>query len=131
MNEIEVKAGLAQTPGYRYASVRGDQVYVAGQVPQDSSGQICDIENPYGQATRCLQNLELLLNCHGFSASDIRHLTVYVVGAREDLSTAWNAVRKYFLGDVPPATLIGVALLGYEDQLVEIDATIVRSQSDA
>jgi hypothetical protein len=35
------------------------------------------------------------------------------------------------LDEVPPATLIGVSLLGYEDQLVEIDAIIVRKPSGA
>ena len=130
MNEIELKAGLSQTPGYRYASVSGDQIHVAGQVPQDASGQIRDIGDPYGQAIRCLRNLELLLTCHDFAVNDIRHLTVYVVGARQNLTTAWQGVLSYFSDDVPPATLIGVSLLGYEDQLVEIDATIVRKLSD-
>jgi len=111
MNEIEVKAGLAQTAGYRYASVSGDEIHVAGQVPQDSSGKICNIDDPYGQAIRCLRNLELLLGCYDFAMNDIRHLTVYVVGAHENLTTAWKAVLSYFLGDVPPATLIGVSLL--------------------
>ena len=126
-----MKAGLAQTPGYRYASVSGDHIHVAGQVPQDSSGQICNINDPYGQATRCLRNLELLLGCYDFAMNDIRHLTVYVVGAHENLIAAWNAVLNYFLDDVPPATLIGVSLLGYEDQLVEMDAIIVRKLSGA
>ena len=131
MNEIELKAGLAKTPGYRYASLSGDQIHVAGQVPQDSSGQIRDINDPYGQATRCLRNLEILLACYDFAMNDIRHLTVYVVGARENLTTAWKGVLSYFLDDVPPATLIGVSLLGYENQLVEIDATIVRKPGDS
>jgi len=131
MNEAEVKAGLAQTPGYRYASVMGDQIHVAGQVPQDSSGQICDINDPFAQAARCLGNLELLLACHDFAMDDIQHLTVYVAGAREDLSTAWKAVLRYFSDDVPPATLLGVSLLGYEDQLVEMDAIIVREPNGA
>lgn len=129
MNEKELKAGLAQTPGYRYASASGDELHVAGQVPRDSCGQICDIGDPSGQATRCLRNLELLLGCHGFAMKDIRHLTVYVVGERENLSSAWKAVRTCFSDDVPPATLLGVSLLGYEGQLVEIDAIIVRKPS--
>lgn len=128
MNEIEVKAGLAQTPGYRYASISGDQIHVAGQVPQDSSGQISNINDPHGQATRCLGNLELLLGCYDFAMNDIRHLTVYVVGTHENMTTAWNAVLKYFLHDVPPATLLGVSRLGYENQLVEIDAIIIRKR---
>ena len=64
---------------------------------------------------------------HGFGLGDVRHLTIHVVGEHENLLAAWNAVRDWFDGDVPPATLLGAHLLGYTDQLVEIDATIVHT----
>jgi enamine deaminase RidA (YjgF/YER057c/UK114 family) len=53
-------------------------------------------------------------------------MTIYVVGNIDSLSEAWQAVKQYFNGIVPPATLLGVALLGHENQLVEIDATIIK-----
>ncbi|MDH4146490.1 MAG: RidA family protein, partial [Acidimicrobiia bacterium] len=53
-------------------------------------------------------------------------LIVYVVGEHQNLLDAWSAVTEWFAGDVPPATLLGVNLLGYSDQLVEIDATVVK-----
>ena len=59
---------------------------------------------------------------------DIRRLVVYVVGEQADLSTAWSAVTEHFGGQVPPATLLGVARLGYPGQVVEIDATVVKGQ---
>lgn len=43
----------------------------------------------------------------------------------------WKAVLRYLSDDVPPATLLGVAVLGYEDQLVEIDAITVRTPHGA
>ena len=52
-------------------------------------------------------------------------LVVYVVG--EELSAAWDEVRTAFGGEVPPATLLGVARLGHSGQLVEIDAHIERA----
>jgi hypothetical protein len=36
-------------------------------------------------------------------------------------------VKEYFNEIVPPATLLGVAVLGHEYQLVEIDATITKN----
>lgn len=127
MNEIEEKAGLPATPGYRYAKHIGTQLYISGQVPHNKSGVIVAISNPYEQAQQCLANLELLLGCYHFGKSDIQHITIYVVGNRDNLSEAWKAVQHYFKGIVPPATLLGVTLLGHENQLVEIDATITKN----
>jgi hypothetical protein len=66
------------------------------------------------------------LKCHNFEKKDIQHLTIYVVGNRENLIDAWSAVQGVFVDGVPPATLLGVVLLGYENQLVELDAKIVK-----
>jgi enamine deaminase RidA (YjgF/YER057c/UK114 family) len=77
------------------------------------------------QATACLDNLATLLDVHGFERGDVRRLVIYVVGEHANLSVAWRAVTAWW-GEVPPATLLGVSLLGYPDQLVEIDATVRR-----
>jgi enamine deaminase RidA (YjgF/YER057c/UK114 family) len=67
------------------------------------------------------------MDVHGFSTADVCRLVVYVVGEQAHLSAAWKAVTEYFNGQVPPATLLGVARLGYVGQLVEIDATVLKS----
>lgn len=41
---------------------------------------------------------------------------------QEDLVTAWQVYRDYFGEHDVPSTLIGVTVLGYKDQLVEIEA---------
>lgn len=127
MNEIETAAGLAPTPGYRYADPLGPQLFVAGQVPIDGSGDLVGIGDPAAQAVACLDNLRTLVEVHGFEVSDVRRLVLYVVGSQEHLREAWTATRSWFDGEVPPATLLGVALLGYPEQLVEIDATVIAS----
>lgn len=126
MNERELEAGLAPTPGYRYATVVGDELFVAGQVPLDAGGGLAAVGDPAGQAHRCLENLRILVDAHGFSTDDVRHLSVLVVGKHQHLLDAWAAVVAWWTGSVPPATLVGVNRLGYRDQLVEIDARIVR-----
>lgn len=40
-----------------------------------------------------------------------------------DLVTAWKVVRDAFGDHDVPSTLIGVAALGYDHQLVEVEAT--------
>lgn len=126
MNESEQAAGLAETANYRYADEVGTRLYVAGQVPRDANGALIGRDDPAAQARACLRNLDLLVAHRGFSRQDIHRLTIYVVGPQQHLRDAWGAVTEHFGGDVPPATLLGVALLGYVDQLVEIDAEIDR-----
>jgi enamine deaminase RidA (YjgF/YER057c/UK114 family) len=125
VNEREIAAGLAETPGYRYADKVGDQLFVAGQVPHDAIGSLVGEDDPAEQARACLVNLRALMGAHGFAMADVRQLTVHVVGGQDDLGAAWNAVRTWFDDNVPPATLLGAHLLGHPGQLVEIDAVIV------
>ena len=127
MNETELSAGLSATPQYRYADRLGDRLFVAGQVPLDSHGQLVGPEDPSTQALQCLRNLERLLAVHAFQVTDIRQLVVYVVGDQASLVAAWSAVTGWFGGQVPPATLLGVAGLGYVGQLVEIDTIIIKA----
>lgn len=126
INAGEEAAGLAPTPGYRYADQVGDQLFVAGQVPLGSNGDLVGRGDPAAQAAACLDNLRTLLDLHTFGLGDIRHLTIYAVGEHQHLLDAWRSVTEWFAAPVPPATLLGVNLLGHRDQLVEVDATIRR-----
>ncbi len=129
VNDDEEAAGLAATPGYRYADVDGDRLFIAGQVPLDAAGSLVGSGDPATQATACLDNLRILLSVHGFVVDDVRQLVVYVVGERQNLLDAWASVVEWFGGEVPPATLLGVSLLGHENQVVEVDATIMRRRA--
>lgn len=130
-NEAERRAGMADTPGYRYADRVDDQLFVAGQVPLDGDGRLVGIDDPAAQTTACLDNLRTVLGVHGFGVGDVRHLTIHVVGEREALTTAWVAVTRWFDERlVPPATLLGARVLGHAQQLVEVDATVVRGTDD-
>ncbi|MGI9595882.1 MAG: RidA family protein [Acidimicrobiales bacterium] len=126
MNEDERRAGLAETASYRYADVVDNQLFVAGQVPHDAEGNIVGEGDPARQAVQCLENLATVLTVNGFEVGEVRHLTVYVVGPHQNLLDGWTAVAQWFDQTVPPATLLGVNLLGYRDQLIEVDATVVR-----
>ncbi len=127
MNEGEIEAGLAQTSNYRYADRVGNRLFVAGQVPVDARRNVVGIDDPAAQARQCLANLVTLITHHGYRRDDVHQLTVYVVGPHDNLIRAWGEVTSFFESDVPPATLLGVTLLGHAGQLVEIDAVIERA----
>ena len=56
-------------------------------------------------------------------AADIAKSTVYVASSdRADLVAAWDVVAEYMGDHDAPSTLLGVAVLGYPDQLVEVEA---------
>lgn len=54
---------------------------------------------------------------------DVVKITVYVASSeRADLVAAWVVVRRHLGAHDPPGTLLGVSVLGYPDQLVEVEA---------
>jgi enamine deaminase RidA (YjgF/YER057c/UK114 family) len=74
-----------------------------------------------------MANLATALEAAGAGLSDVLKSTVYVATTdRADLVAAWDVVQEAFGAHTAPSTLIGVTLLGYPDQLVEVEAVAVR-----
>ena len=116
--------GLSQPPGYSHAVVArpGRLVTTAGATPLDSEGNLVGPGDLVAQARQVLNNLALALGSVGAEGSDVLKTTVYVVSEnREDLATVWRVVQESVVADAA-STLLGVSLLGYEGQLVEIEA---------
>ncbi len=116
--------GLSQPPGYSHAVVAraGRLVTTAGAVPLDPEGNLVGPGDLVAQARQVLNNLALALGSVGAEGSDVLKTTVYVVSeSREDLATVWRVVQESGVADAA-STLLGVSLLGYEGQLVEIEA---------
>jgi enamine deaminase RidA (YjgF/YER057c/UK114 family) len=109
---------------YEYASAvgPGSILFTAGACPLDGAGKVVAPGDHAAQAATALANLEAILRRHGAGAGHIVRTTIYVVGDRADLVTAWNVISGGLAPHRPPSTLLGVAVLGYEHQLVEIDA---------
>ena len=81
-----------------------------------------------GQAHQVMRNLAAALADAGAALTDIVKTTVYVATTSQpDLVTAWEVYRAHMGGHDVPSTLLGVAVLGYRDQLVEVEAVAVIS----
>jgi enamine deaminase RidA (YjgF/YER057c/UK114 family) len=117
---------LAQTPGYAYASsvAPGARlIHLAGACPLEADGRVALVGDYAAQAAKCFENLLSALRAAGAEVSDVAYTRVLVATARnEDLGTVWNVVRAAFADHEVPSTLFGVTVLGYENQLVEIEA---------
>lgn len=68
--------------------------------------------------------MEVALEEADASLEDVIATRVLVASSDQaDLVAAWEVVRHAFGDHDVPSTLIGVAALGYDHQLVEIEAT--------
>ena len=117
---------LASRAPYAYAAVMPPGrrlVFTAGACPLNAAGEPVAPGDVAAQATQVMDNLEVALRAAGAGLRDVAKTTVYVASDRqEDLLTAWGVVRDRFGDHDAPSTLLGVAVLGYRDQLVEVEA---------
>ena len=78
------------------------------------------------QASLAVANLATALAESGATLADVLKTTVFVASAEPaDLVAAWDVVSAAFGEHDAPSTLLGVAMLGYAGQLVEIEAVAV------
>jgi enamine deaminase RidA (YjgF/YER057c/UK114 family) len=110
---------------YSYTAVApaGETVFTAGACPLDADGNVVAPGDVEAQARQVLANLRAALDAAGCGLEDIVKTTVYVATAdRDELVRAWSVVEAAFGSDGPPSTLLGVAVLGWPGQLVEVEA---------
>ena len=115
---------LASTPGYSHVAVAtgGRLVFAAGAVPLDREGDLVGTGDYTAQTRQVLANLARALEAAGAGEDDALKTTVYVVSEnRSDLADVWGVIQESGVA-VAASTLLSVSLLGYEGQLVEIEA---------
>ena len=120
---------LTDTAPYAYAAVTppgARLVFTAGACPLNAAGETVAPGDVAAQAEQVMDNLRLALRAAGAELHDVVKTTVYVASQHEqDLSTTWEVVCRHFGNHDPPSTLLGVTVLGYRDQLVEVEAVAV------
>ncbi|MGW7290017.1 RidA family protein [Streptomyces sp. NPDC054847] len=119
-------ASLSDIAEYAYAATAPAEarlIFLAGACPLNDDGSTAAIGDYAGQALKAVENMQTALTAAGASLQDVISTRVLVASARrEDLVTAWEVVRDSFADHDVPSTLMGVTVLGYKDQLVEIEA---------
>jgi enamine deaminase RidA (YjgF/YER057c/UK114 family) len=122
-------ARLFAGTGYAYAAKAsaGDLIFTAGACPLDDQGIVVAPGDLIAQTRQALANLKTALEDSGAAIEDVVKTTVYVASSdRGELAAAFDEVAAFFGDHDVPSTLLGVALLGYRDQLVEIEAIAVQ-----
>lgn len=100
-----------------------DLLFLAGACPLNKDGEVSHLGDYELQAKLCVENLKGALKECGASLEDVVYTRVLVASQNQsDLVTAWEAIREEFGDHDVPSTLSGVTVLGYINQLVEIEA---------
>jgi enamine deaminase RidA (YjgF/YER057c/UK114 family) len=119
----EVPPGLYGGVPYEYAAVApaGGVLFTAGACPLDRHGPVVAPGDHGSRPGSRWPTCWLSWPRTGAAPGDLVRTTIYVVGDRGDLVRVWDVVAGGLAPSRPPGTLLGVAVLGYPDQLVEID----------
>ena len=117
---------LSNVAEYAYAATAPAQarlIFLAGACPLNDDGSTAAVGDYPGQAAVCIETLTRALADAGARLQDVISTRVLVASSEQrDLVAAWEVVRDAFGEHDVPSTLFGVTVLGYDDQLVEIEA---------
>jgi len=119
---------LHQTAGYAHVTLvdSGPLAVLAGQCPLGRDGDVVGGGDIGAQVNQVVRNATAALAAGGATPEDVIRSVIYVVSNDPSvLAAVWDQLVH---SDLAPAfttasTLLGVATLGYRDQLVEIDLT--------
>lgn len=119
-------AALSGVADYAYAATAPKDarlIFLAGACPLELDGSTAAVGDYAGQAAKCVDNLRTALDAAGATLTDVITTRVLVASSHQaDLVAAWEVVRSAFGDHDAPSTLFGVTVLGYDEQLVEIEA---------
>ena len=114
----ELVPGLAEAPGPL------ERLITMKTAECEGVENVCEM---IAQTRLALANLRIALEDSGAAIEDVVKTTVYVASSdRGELAAAFDELAAFFGDHDVPSTLLGVALLGYRDQLVEIEAIAVQ-----
>ncbi|NYI69138.1 RidA family protein [Spelaeicoccus albus] len=119
---------LHATAGYAHVTLvdAGRLAVLAGQCPLDHCGNLVGRGDVLGQVDQIATNVTETLAAAGTSADHVIRSVIYVVSDDPDvLASVWDRLTASSIGAAftTAGTLLGVAALGYRDQLVEVDLT--------
>ena len=118
-------SGLYAGVPYSYVAIAspGTTVFTAGACPLDANGEVVGRGDVAAQTRQAVDNLLVALDAAGCGTEDVVKTTLYVATSDQaDLEAAWRLVEEVFGTQGPPSTLLGVTVLGWPGQLVEIEA---------
>jgi enamine deaminase RidA (YjgF/YER057c/UK114 family) len=115
--------------GYSHVTITsaGRLAHLAGQCPLDLDGQVVGEPGDFAaQTDQVIANCLAVLEAAGAAPGDVVRSIIYVVSPDSGLlGVVWGRLNASALGPAftTASTLLGVASLGYQGQLIEVDLT--------
>ena len=117
---------LSDVAEYAYAATAPNSarlIFLAGSCPLNNDGSTAGVGDYRVQAAKAVENMHIALEAAGASVENVISTRVLVASSEQaDLVAAWEVIRAAFGDHDVPSTLMGVTVLGYTNQLVEIEA---------
>lgn len=121
--------GLHATPGYHHVTVveSGRLAFLAGQCPLNVAGEVVGRGDVLAQTDTVVANSLTALAAIGAGPERVVRSVIYVVGTDSaELGAVWRRLNESALAPAfaTASTLLGVTVLGFPGQLVEVDLTV-------
>jgi enamine deaminase RidA (YjgF/YER057c/UK114 family) len=104
------------------AQGEGSLVFISGITARDEDGTIRALDDVAGQCRQIMSTIRSVLTATGGELDDVRQIRTYVL----DIEAAWPAIesvwKEFWPSRFPASTLVQVARLFDERQLIETDA---------
>lgn len=124
--EFPKAAGVSPATGYSHIVVTspGKLVFIAGQIANNSSGQLVGKDDIKAQAEQVFENIKANLAAAGATFQDVVKLNWYIRDLKPEYLPIVREVRDHYVNkEHPPAsTLVGVAALFREGYMLEVEA---------
>lgn len=116
---------VADTDGtWSQATCAGNLVFISGQVPLDSSGNLVGKDDFKLQAKQSIDNLLAMLEATGAKIENLASITVFLKNMEDRVLFA--EVRNSYFKEHPPAsTLVEVSRMFMDDILLEVNGIAV------
>ena len=104
----------------------GGFIFISGVVPNDVEGNIIFKGDVKNQMRQVLKNMKVTLEDAGVTCNDVVKITTYVIGEKMKEYVESGGDIEYLNNfPTPSVTLVGVAALANQGQLIESEAIAV------
>lgn len=115
-------------PGVKISQA-GSEIFISGVVPNDVDGNIVCKGDVAGQMKQLKANVKATLDAAGISYKDVVKINTYIIGEyMREYVTGGHDIEYLKLFNTPAVTIVGVAALANEGQLVESELMAVTSK---
>ena len=110
--------------GFSPGVISGNVLFVSGQVPVTTEGELVGVGSCLEQARQCFANIERVVNSSGATMDDVTKITAFLVNP-EDYSDYAKVRLEQFPDEGPASSTVFISGLVRSEFLIEVEAFAV------